>query len=263
MVGALTAIVLLILVASARAADGVQTTLLLSPSGQPVGGPWQQWMNDSHAPTYLGSMTVGIEPQVLCNGIYVDACTRSDYQITPDVIPPDVSLPETAISENVQQSDPAAYARWVLLYEQGHVVDGQYLNDADRSELLQLWGVTPPTNESLDQFWYDGESTFNASDQNPVMVEWFSESYVLCAVYGNITWLLLDSMHGSEWPSEGLMGFDSYPVYEDWRTPYIARIRRRHRIVALRVEYRPPTLIQERWQRAQQELCQLIRGWVG
>lgn len=29
----------------ASAADGVQTTTLLGPSGQPVGGPWQGWMN--------------------------------------------------------------------------------------------------------------------------------------------------------------------------------------------------------------------------
>lgn len=168
----------------ATASASAQTTTLLTPGGQPVGGQWQRWMNDSYMPTYQGSMVLDLSPKGGC-GSETYGCTAA-HAFTPTVTT-EVSAPETLISLG---DTPSTYRRWALLYEQGHMIDFCCLTDTDRRDLLTMWGVrSPPVGETLDEFWWQGEQTLNQG--TPVMGEWFSEAYALCALYPAWSWNLV------------------------------------------------------------------------
>lgn len=96
----LVALVALAMPSVAAADNGQQTTLLLTPSGQPVGGVWQRWMNDSYMPTYNGSMVLDLGSASMC-GSTDDAATvacTAPSGFTPDLTASVASYPETLVS---------------------------------------------------------------------------------------------------------------------------------------------------------------------
>lgn len=184
----------LLLVGTARAsartqtastsADHVQTTMLLTPSGHPVGGRWQRWVEHSYAPTLQGPMVLAFSTRSTCAPGYdppasdIAACTGG-ATFTP-VTASVTWYPETLINTSDLRGEPFAWRRWLLLYEHGHVIDFTYLTDALRGELLTIWDQPPlPAGEQMSQYWWDGESR----GQGRVYGEWFAESYALCALY--------------------------------------------------------------------------------
>ena len=174
----LAALALLALTSTASAAT------LLTPQGQPVGGQWQRYMDESRMPTYGGAMVFTSNYVGVCSGGSggnVVGCT-TNYALTP-TSPALATYPQTGIDErllNRQRANNLSYdatPRWVLLYEQGHVIDDYYLTDAERSELIQLWRQPPPpTGQSVFDYWEAGETTDVTS-----FSEWFSEDYAICA----------------------------------------------------------------------------------
>ena len=68
-------------------AQRAQTTTLITPQGQPVGGPWQRWLNESQVPTYRGTMVLDVstaDDHRLCNwaGGLTGGCSNN-YAMTP------------------------------------------------------------------------------------------------------------------------------------------------------------------------------------
>lgn len=174
--------------AAAIADYGRQTTTLLAPSGEPVGGLWQQWMNDSYMPTYSGPMVLDLHMTSVCgfdqgvDDTYTTACTAA----TPfePVSAATADAPETGVNMPAELADIAGAAdisdtrRFLLLYEQGHVIDFRYLTDAERAMLISLWrrpGL--PAGESMNDYWWAGESDPLAQP----LIEWFAEDYAICA----------------------------------------------------------------------------------
>jgi hypothetical protein len=194
---ALTGLVLLLLAGPALADNGQQTTLLLNPAGQPVGGVWQQWMNDSYMPTYNGSMVLDLEAKyggAPCSTDNYSALGCSYSPAFTATAPTETAMPETALDgqwlslwEPLRIPADRLYDRFVLMYEQAHILDFRMLSDSQRTRILQIWGKPVPSNETVDEYWWDGTTT-SASD---VMGEWFSEDYALCSVFWR--W------HISEW----------------------------------------------------------------
>lgn len=231
----LIALAILLICGSAIIGDARAATLL-TPAGQPVGAPWQTWINESYMPTYQGTIALNTAFDGQC-GMVTDArgCTQQE---TPGSYVIGI-LPGSAALE-----------RETLLYEQAHVIDLEYLTDADRAELIALWRQTVPAGQSVDQFWWDGETYYWWGE--PVMGEWFADDYSLCALHRSFTWALMDRANGG-WP-----GADSYPVYDILREPENMETRNG----SYRVVWLPPTRRDAYWLQAQEESCALIRYWI-
>lgn len=210
-----------------------QTTTLLSPSGYSLGGIWQQWINKSYMPTYRGTMVldvVGMPLTGCTNAPLILGCTATSA-FTDDVDVSQASLPETEISAP-PHSDP----RWVLLYEQGHVIDFRYLTDSDRFAFLALWRQPPPpSGESMNTYWWTGESTGKVQE---TYGEWFSADYALCALYWQWTFAITQHI-----PGEIISTAEAYPglqpTFQNWLSKRL------------------------RWEiSTQQRSCSLIRSWI-
>lgn len=243
---ALLAVLLLLAVPSVAVAEyGQQTTLLLTPSGQPVGGVWQRWMNDSYMPTYNGSMVLDLAGS--CGDLkYTNACTGSSG-FTPDLSPSMLAYPET-----VMMPMSAHDERWILLYEQAHVIDDRYLTDAQRAQFLEIWHQPqPPAGQTMANYWAPvGYTTDPNWLSRPVYDEWFADDYQLCAM--DAKWTLavaggvIDRLPSG---SDGYLGIAALPAaWEPKRgkwTP-IGRVTARNRWAL----------------RTQQRSCGLIRSWL-
>jgi hypothetical protein len=186
---ALTGLILLLLTGPALADNGQQTTTLLTQTGQPVGVQWQRWMNASYAPTYDGQqiLSTNLSDYGCAYHWVVLGCSDSTASsITSIPVAPTLqSDPEEAL--NVAYMKRVLYnrqqTRWMLYYEEGHIVDGLDVTDPERIELLHIWRQQlPPVGESLDGadgYWWSGE----ASGTGHVYGEWFSEAYSWCSLY--------------------------------------------------------------------------------
>jgi hypothetical protein len=177
---------LVVSLASPGFATAAQTTTLLTPSGQSVGGQWQRWMDDSYAPTLNGPMVLAFAGRTACEPGYdpppsdIAACTAGGA-FTPVAVT-EAQDPETLINTFQVWGQPLVWQRWVLMYEQGHAFDFAYLTPSSRAALLTLWGQPPlPVGEQMAAYWWQGEATGDAD--TPTYGEWFSEAYSLCALY--------------------------------------------------------------------------------
>lgn len=224
---------LLLGAAPAVADDGQQTTLLLSPTGQPVGGKWQAWMNESRMPTFNGPMVLDLVasgPLPGCMAGAQDCTTASGF--TPGLSAALAGDPETVLS-TPRQTAP----HWSLLYEQAHVVDLRYLTDADRAAFLRLWHrALPSAGEPMSTYWWQGEQAVASVQQAPG--EWFSADYALCALFPHFDFRTTQRLSGAVLAkAEDFPGLR--PANQNWQT------RR------------------TRWEvRTQQRSCRLIRGWL-
>lgn len=252
---------------AAKAEGGQQTTTLLTPSGQPVGGWWQKWLNDSYMPTYNGSMVLDLAANASdCGyraGVSVNACTAATG-ITPEVSQVQ-SLPETVVNigalMGVSQAQFLRDAKWTLLYEQAHALDFAYLTDTDRAAFAALWGRPVPAGTDVDTWWWQGEQA-NAFG---TLGEWFSADYMICAVWPKLTWSILDfnawglSQQWDGMDPISLSDLHIFPVLNDYRAVSDLTTPKGK---FLRLLYSPPTRREELTFRTQQRSCGLIRSWL-
>jgi hypothetical protein len=113
------------------------TTLLVTLEGQPVGGRWQQWVDESEAPTVLGPLTfstdvssAGCIPPPPATGATIGTGTATGC-----------SHPKTAAMPAITAVTPGTGARGALYFELGHQFDWRYLTSHDRQFLARLWGA--------------------------------------------------------------------------------------------------------------------------
>ena len=159
MVG-LTLTALLIMSAAAGAA---QLDLVGgSTFGSPSLYPYQQWADDSYAPTYPGAVQLVFSPVSFACGTVAGAvgCTSWSGWPTPQV--------------EIDTGSGPYWTREYLMHELGHVFDGTEMQDTFRADFMAIWGL--PGGASA---WW---TPFASADGSAG--EWFAESYRLCALYG-------------------------------------------------------------------------------
>lgn len=107
-----------------------QTTEFVNLLGQPTGGKWQDWVNDSHVPTYGGTILLVLSSAPCGNEAL--GCAEAGW------CPP--TLRECAQNGvgPVIFTDPND--RFTFFHELGHEFDWAYLTDTDRRELLRMMG---------------------------------------------------------------------------------------------------------------------------
>ena len=141
-------------------------TRLIDPSGHPIGGRWQRWINEAQVPTYPGTMIL-------------DASTRTAYRVcaTGGCSAP----PAPCFWSSCGQGYPETWlltddTRDGLYYEQGHIVDFMLTTDADRARFMRIWRLPGTVAD-----WWKDEYLFTASHVHPPGEVW-SAAYELCAV---------------------------------------------------------------------------------
>lgn len=97
-------------------------TLLVHGDGQPVGGHWQKWIDNSRAPTPPGQVTIWFRACPV-EGWIAGACVIAPRTI---YLPPEVFAGRT---------------RPILFHELGHVFDFTVLTDHDRNVFRGLFGI--------------------------------------------------------------------------------------------------------------------------
>ncbi len=150
------------LVASAPAGAAQLDLVGGSTFGSPSLYPYQQWADDSYAPTYPGAVQLTFSPAALTCGTVAGAVGCTDWSQWP--------LPQVEI-------DTGGGPYWTheyLMHELGHVFDATEMQDPFRADFMTIWGL--PGGASA---WWTPFSSGNGSAG-----EWFAESYRLCALYG-------------------------------------------------------------------------------
>ncbi|HTP19162.1 MAG TPA: hypothetical protein VMJ65_06125 [Solirubrobacteraceae bacterium] len=130
--------------------------------GSPSSYPYQQWADDSYAPTYPGAVQLAASPALLTCGTAAGAVGCTSWSEWP--------LPELEI----YAGEGPRWAHEYLMHELGHVFDATEMQDPFRAGFMAIWGL--PGGASA---WW----TPFASDHRSAG-EWFAESYRLCALYG-------------------------------------------------------------------------------
>jgi hypothetical protein len=157
--------VVLGLLAPLAFASPAPAVTLIAPQGQPIGGQWQQWVDEAQMPTLSGTLLVDNDPAPCMGGA---ACSSSPNMALQQ---PDGSLiyadgpAETWAAPNV--------AEWSFDFELGHQFDWAYLTDADRAEFAQLWGST--------LHWWDTLAGTQQSMEDGLEAE-YADIYATCAV---------------------------------------------------------------------------------
>lgn len=152
-------VVALLAAATARAA------VLVTPTGQPVGGTLQRWIGQMREPSYLGSITLVTDPTGKpCGPVQwpTGGCMWQN---------PDGTFDIAILGHPVD-------ARLILYHELGHIFDYAYLDGLDRRYLESLMGDAGHVwDEYTDTSGHGG-----AQDD-------FAELYALCAEnYGRRHW---------------------------------------------------------------------------
>ena len=133
-----------------------------STSGSPSLYPYQQWADDSYAPTYPGAVQLVFSPVSFTCGTVAGAvgCTTWSGWPTPQV--------------EIDTGSGPYWTHQYLMHELGHVFDGTEMQDPFRADFMAIWGL--PGGASA---WW---TPFASGDGSAG--EWFAESYRLCALYG-------------------------------------------------------------------------------
>jgi hypothetical protein len=133
-----------------------------STLGSPSLYPYQQWADDSYAPTYPGEVLLAFSPTLLTCGTAAGAVGCTDWSQWP--------MPHVEI----YTGEGPYWAHEYLMHELGHVFDATEMEDQLRAAFMAIWGL--PGGASA---WW---TPFAIGDGSPG--EWFAESYRLCALYG-------------------------------------------------------------------------------
>ena len=159
----MVALTLTALLAASRPAGAAQLDLVGgSTFGSPSLYPYQQWANDSYAPSYPGAVQLTFSPGLLTCGTVAGAVGCTNWLQWP--------LPQVEIDTGNGPYGTHQY----LMHELGHVFDATEMQDPFRADFMTIWGL--PGGASA---WW----TAFGSDHGSAG-EWFAESYRLCALYG-------------------------------------------------------------------------------
>jgi hypothetical protein len=168
----IVALTLTALLAASAPAGAAQLDLVGgSTLGSPSLYPYQQWAEDSYAPTYPGAVQLTFSPTLLTCGTTAGAvgCTIwSEWPLAPAAAaatPPDVEI-DTGYGPSL--------AHEYLMHELGHVFDATEMQDPFRADFMAIWGL--PGGASA--WWMPLAGGHGSAG------EWFAESYRLCALYG-------------------------------------------------------------------------------
>lgn len=104
-----------------------QAVTLVNPDGTPVGGKWQQWVDEMKIPTIAGSLTFVVSSDP-CLG--APGCSMGPF-------PGGSSQTDTWIDNTANDS----LAQYTLYFELGHQFDWGYLTPWQRTYLLHRWKI--------------------------------------------------------------------------------------------------------------------------
>lgn len=141
-------------------AGTARAVTLVTPQGQPVGGRWQRWADESKIPTVAGDLIFVPNASGCTAGI--TACSSSRSQGYPAT--------ETFVSLDVG-TGPSA--RDSLYWELGHQFDWRYLTGAQRRYFARAWS-TPHAR------WMDTTTALAAGYEDGLEAE-FAQIYDDCA----------------------------------------------------------------------------------
>ena len=151
-----------LLVASAPAGAAQLGVVGGTTFGSPSLYPYQQWADDSYAPTYPGAVQLAFSPVLLTCGTLAGAVGCTNWSQWP--------VPQVAIDTG----NGPYRAHQYLMHELGHVFDATEMQDPFRADFMTIWGLPGGASEWWMPFGSDHRSAG----------EWFAESYRLCALYG-------------------------------------------------------------------------------
>ena len=142
-----------------------------SPFSSPGLYPYQQWVDDSYAPTYPGAVELALSPGLFsCGGVEgAVGCTS-----WPEWPLPPAAAAATPPQVEIDTGEGLYQAHEYLMHELGHVFDATEMQDPFRADFMALWGLPAGAGAWWTQF---GSEHASAG-------EWFAESYRLCALYG-------------------------------------------------------------------------------
>jgi hypothetical protein len=178
----IVALTITALLATSAPAGAAQLDLVAGSSlASPSLYPYQQWANDSYAPTYPGAVQLTFSSALFTCGTVPGAvgCT---------------SWPQWPLSQvEIYTGGGPYWAHEYLMHELGHVFDWTEMQDSDRAEFMAIWGLPGGAGA-----WW---TPFASGEGNAG--EWFAESYRLCALYGPgmpyAAWTI-------DWPTFGFPG---------------------------------------------------------
>ena len=100
-----------------------------STSGSPSLYPYQQWADDSYAPTYPGAVQLVFSPVSFTCGTVAGAvgCTTWSGWPTPQV--------------EIDTGSGPYWTHQYLMHELGHVFDGTEMQDPFRADFMAIWGL--------------------------------------------------------------------------------------------------------------------------
>jgi len=133
-----------------------------STFGSPSVYPFQQWVDDSYAPTYPGVVQLMFSAAQLTCGTIAGAVGCTSWSQWP--------VPLVAVDSGNGPYSAHQYE----MHELGHVFDASEMQDSFRAQFMAIWGL------------YGGASAWWTpfADDHASAGEWFAESYKLCALYG-------------------------------------------------------------------------------
>ena len=156
------ALTLTALLAASAPAGAAQLDLVGGSNfGSPSLYPYQQWADDSYAPTYPGVVQLTFSPALLTCGTVAGRWLHRLAQWP---------LPHVEIDTG----NGPNWTHQYLMHELGHVFDATEMQDPFRAGFMTIWGL--PGGASA---WW---TPFGSNHGSPG--EWFAESYRLCALYG-------------------------------------------------------------------------------
>lgn len=157
------ALTLTALMAASAPAGAAQLDLLGgSTSGASSLYPYQQWADDSYAPTYPGVVQLALSAAPLtCGGVAgAVGCTSWSQWPTPQV--------------SLDTGSGPFLTHEYQMHELGHVFDATEMQDPLRAQFMSIWGLPGGAGA-----WWTPFPNGNGSPG-----EWFAESYKLCALFG-------------------------------------------------------------------------------
>ena len=133
--------------------------------------PYQQWVDDSYAPTYPGVVEFALSPGLFSCGGVAGAVGCTNYSEWPL---PAAAAAATPPQVEIDTGFAPSLTHEYLMHELGHVFDATEMEDPFRADFMAIWGLPGGASAWWSQFGSDHASAG----------EWFAESYRLCALYG-------------------------------------------------------------------------------
>ena len=169
-----TALCGLLIAASLTLVAPARAVTLVTPTGTPVGGQWQQWADEAHVPTLSGDLIVVVNDAV-------SMCAGADYgcSISPN---DQLNYHGPAMTFVDSYPDGTGTTQDQFYEELGHQFDWADLTTAERTQFATVWGSDLP--------WWDSASSLARGQEDGLEFE-FALDYADCAIDQNwqISWV--------------------------------------------------------------------------